>query len=351
MIFSKWRKDYFPYFQGLKRGILLFVICLQVSSCQVYNQYNLHRNLQQSVLEGRDISIQESDFTIEITPSNTLQETIIWQIKTSRKKVFLSIYLLTLTSIVDALIDAHERGVDVRVLLEKTVYQLPKINHPAFLKLQEAGVDIRWSSESDINFNHSKYAVFDGKIAMIWTGNFTQSTLDTNRDFFVFINRTDIAQALEDIFVKDFYQITTQYSGTPLLISPDNARIWIMKFIETAQNSIILFAPSLEDLELIWLLERKKREWIRIFLCTPVKDRAISVQNLKWLSGKNVTIFWSNKPFTHGKTILIDEKNLLVGSMNFTNNSLTNNREVGIILPILNHLELYHKIFQTDCKE
>src|ERR1700721_1786660 len=74
-------------------------------------------------------------------------------------------YSFTSYKIADALIDAHRRGVDVRVLLDKGQ---GKRHYRAIKELQDAGIPIRINSHYAIM--HDKYIIIDDKT--IETGSF-----------------------------------------------------------------------------------------------------------------------------------------------------------------------------------
>lgn len=241
-----------------KLGILfpLLFICLSQSSCQAHDTYKQYNQLQKTELskdvsEKHDTIFNEDDFKLYVTPSTTLEDEIINQIDSTNNSLRISMYLLTSDSIIESIIQAQERGVKTEVLLEKSVYKLPKINHSAFQSLEKSWVQVHWSSESDINFNHSKYVILDDSLAIIWTGNFSQSTFKTNRDFFVFTHHTWVISHLNSIFIRDFHQVETNYDSNLLVVSPDNANLKIQDLILSAKSTISILAPSLEDEDFI----------------------------------------------------------------------------------------------------
>lgn len=72
----------------------------------------------------------------------------------------------------------------MRVILEKSVYQNPRVNDSAWNVLKKAGAEVEWADEVRINFNHAKYLLIDD-ILVLGTGNFTPTTFSKNREFFV----------------------------------------------------------------------------------------------------------------------------------------------------------------------
>lgn len=59
-------------------------------------------------------------------------------------------------------------------------------------------------------------------------------------------------------------------------------------------------------------------------------DTVDNVPLLNLLGPKIVKL--QKKPYNHDKMMIIDQKYLMIGSMNFSDNALDNNREIGIIL-------------------
>jgi phosphatidylserine/phosphatidylglycerophosphate/cardiolipin synthase-like enzyme len=54
------------------------------------------------------------------------------------------------------------------------------------------------------------------------------------------------------------------------------------------------------------------------------------------------------KPYIHAKMILIDDRYLLIGSMNLSSNSLDNNREHGIITTDSKTIQQFKQQFDKD---
>jgi phosphatidylserine/phosphatidylglycerophosphate/cardiolipin synthase-like enzyme len=56
-------------------------------------------------------------------------------------------------------------------------------------------------------------------------------------------------------------------------------------------------------------------------------------------------------PYPHLKTIVIDEKKVFIGSQNFTQNSLDNNREVGMVIQENPQIvRMVTGLYENDCK-
>lgn len=108
-------------------------------------------------------------------PEDACSSQIIRQIDRAQSYVYVAMYSFTLDSIADALIRAKNRGVKVKVVMEKS--QVGKGSE--YEHLRNAGIDIRL--DKNPAFMHNKFMVIDGKI--VATGSFNWSLhADTKND-------------------------------------------------------------------------------------------------------------------------------------------------------------------------
>jgi phosphatidylserine/phosphatidylglycerophosphate/cardiolipin synthase-like enzyme len=58
------------------------------------------------------------------------------------------------------------------------------------------------------------------------------------------------------------------------------------------------------------------------------------------------------KPYLHAKVMIQDQKNIYIGSHNFTTNALENNREIGLFLSEnqKNSTKIYQDFISDGCK-
>ncbi len=126
--------------------IIILGICLSLCSCT--NEYREFRTTQTKVQETTSVqSLNDAGFSqsgvsisevdLIVGPSSQILKNILSMTRSSTKTLRVNLYLLSHQEIITALIQAQKRGVDVRVILEKTVYQFAKINKESFEKLQK----------------------------------------------------------------------------------------------------------------------------------------------------------------------------------------------------------------------
>jgi phosphatidylserine/phosphatidylglycerophosphate/cardiolipin synthase-like enzyme len=116
-------------------------------------------------------------------------------IKAAQRTIDVEMLLMDNPDGVQALIDAHKRGVKVRVLLDETnlgkhsypfIEKLPLKGAPnwsAVRKLKEAGVQVGWyQPRQKWEMLHAKTAVIDGTTGLIGSANFTVRAWGQNRE-------------------------------------------------------------------------------------------------------------------------------------------------------------------------
>jgi len=126
---------------------------------------------------------------------------IIGLIGGAARSVRITMYELTDPAAVAALIDAHNRGVDTKVILDAAFHGY-KTNAEAFQELSDAGVGVKWAPNGVIY--HQKTITVDDTTAAVGTGNLTPQYYSASRDAWVLdTNPTDVA-AIAATFDTDY---------------------------------------------------------------------------------------------------------------------------------------------------
>ncbi|MDD2907986.1 MAG: phospholipase D-like domain-containing protein [Candidatus Gracilibacteria bacterium] len=282
------------------------------------------------------------------TPDKKLLNYIVEKINSAHDYVYVEIYMLTENRTREALIKAKKRGVDVKIILEKDPYLAYSINDKTYNEFKKYNIEIVWSNTKNYALNHSKMILIDG-LNIISTGNLTYSTFTQNRDFFVFINDLELNKKLLKIFNDDFEGIKKTVYDDNLIISPTISREKIIDLLESANSDIKIYMQYFSDDEINKkLIEIKKKKNIKISAVIP--KTAINDENTKKLIDNQIEIKVIPKYTMHAKSILIDEKYLFIGSINFSNYSIDKNREIGILINNKDIILKFLDIFNYDFK-
>ncbi len=284
-------------------------------------------------------------------PNKTVYDELIDTIQSAEEKVWIEIYTWTdLADLTEAVIDAMNRGVDVRVLLEKNVYGNPIINNATIKKLRDAGVPLVFSDPLRYTFTHAKFWIIDDSY-VISTGNFTKSFFEKNREYMYRGTDPLTRSFLEQIFLADTASLAfrdTKSIPSHMVLSPVDSREKIANLIQSTEEDIVVFVQSLDDPVILRLLADRKSAGKKVIICTA--DNGLDEKNGSLVP--EVPWFVTKKIYLHAKIVLVDSGSVFLGSQNFTTNALENNREVGIILR--DRPDIVDKIrsdVERDCEE
>lgn len=309
-------------------------------------------------------------------------------------RILLGGYTLTSTAIVDRLVSAHQRGVSVRVLVEGgPVGGLPASGAAALDRLEQAGIDVRVlaGDRARYRYHHAKYAVVDDQ-ALVTTENWKPSGVGgrANRGWGVIVRDRAVVRELTAVFDHDtgwadaidwgnvdpttvesdrqtdaypsvFPNTTVPIERAELLVAPDNAANRITELIATAENRLAVLQPTVSDrgfrfvdavldaaergvtvrvlLSSAWYVEEHNRRlaaWLRDQASARGLDLAVTVADPDGAFDR-----------IHGKGVIADDR-VVVGSVNWSNNSIRHNREVAVVLHGEAAAEYYNSVFTAD---
>src|SRR5512144_1107941 len=103
-------------------------------------------------------------------------------IEGARKSLRVKQFTLTDSAIMSAFMRAHERGVDVRIMLNPHRSSGDRANDESFKALKHAGLKIEWSNPA-FAVTHEKSIVIDDRIALIATFNLATKYFTETRDY------------------------------------------------------------------------------------------------------------------------------------------------------------------------
>jgi cardiolipin synthase A/B len=270
-----------------------------------------------------------SKVSIIVEPSDSAAG-LIAAIKGATKSVHMTMYLLTDSAIISALIARKNAGVDVKVILNQSFPGSSTNNSSSYSQLSKAGVSVHWSWAA-FTLTHEKCVIIDGTTAWIMTMNAAESSLTDNREFLAIdTDPADVAQA-EAIFAADFANTEYKPSGK-LLVAPVNADEGLIALIDMAKSTLDIEAETLSDADITAKLAAAAKRGVKVQIVladeNPTSAQSNAVTQLKAAGVKLVTLA---KPYMHAKSMVVDSAKCYVGSINYTNNSIFHNRELGVV--------------------
>ncbi|MEV5533659.1 phospholipase D-like domain-containing protein [Streptomyces prunicolor] len=266
--------------------------------------------------------------------AGTTQPTIYDFINSATSSLDMTMYELEDTTAVNDLIALKNKGVTVRVVLDRAHQSA---NSSAYTALTNAGVGVVWSPSSFV-YTHQKTITVDATKSLVLTGNLTSQYYSTGRDYGVFTDDTRDVAAIEKVFNADYAGTSvTPTDGDHLLWSPTDSRSRLLTVINAATKTLDVEELEFSDSTVVNAIVARAKAGVtvRVVLETP-GDYSSEVSAIKAAGGTVVGYSDPDGFYIHAKAMVADyglsTQEVEAGSMNISSNSLSNNRELGIIL-------------------
>ncbi|MHA1339719.1 MAG: lamin tail domain-containing protein [Promethearchaeota archaeon] len=386
------------------------------SSDWMYNIYpnpGLHSN--NSIFLSTSFSAQAL-----ITPFNSPDNSfnaITNLIDKANSTIDICVYQFTNYYILEHIIDAMDRGVKVRLLMEDIypLYDSPYISdtthddenyyvvYVGTIVNNHTNGEVRWESPSYYSYTHAKYMIIDNETVVISTENFKPTGIPTdpsagNRGWGIAINSSQVAQKYLRVFnfdwnlgtsflsyelidplkndeilygdYKPFMNLTTVnvVAEFQTVVGPDETINVIVDLLDNANSCIYMevfylyptwtgYPGGENNNPLLQALIRAADRGVDIKVILDSTDYNIEGDNnndeaAMILEAHGVEVKFSENLHGiekfHVKGLIIDNESVLISSLNWNENSATNNREIGIIVTSYEVAEYYVTLFGYD---
>jgi phosphatidylserine/phosphatidylglycerophosphate/cardiolipin synthase-like enzyme len=289
--------------------------------------------------------------TAFVFATGTTSEPLIYKfIDSAHSSINMTMYELNDTTAVNDLIARKKAGVDVRVILDQAE---KSTNKSAYSTLTSAGVGVVWSSTA-FQYTHQKTLTIDNRESLILTGNLTSNYYSETRDFGDFDSDTNDVKAIVAVFNADYvHKSITPSDSDDLLWSPTTATSRVLSVINGAKKTLDVEGEEFNDSTVVNAIAAKAKAGVtvRVVVESP-SQYASSIAKVVKAGGKVVGYSSSTGLYIHAKAVIADaglsDQTVEMGSMNYTANSLTRNRELGIILHDKGDCSLLERQFAAD---
>ncbi|MFJ2863360.1 phospholipase D-like domain-containing protein [Kitasatospora sp. NPDC087314] len=254
-------------------------------------------------------------------------------INSATRSVDVTMYELRDSTAVNALIGRRRAGVQVRVILDG---RHTSVNGAAYSALRAAGVGVTYSSSAFV-YTHQKTVTVDGARSLILTGNLDATYYSSSRDYGVVDTDANDVSAIEQVFAADYAQTSiTPSDGDNLVWSPTDSQTRLLALINGAQRTLDVEQLEFGDQALVDAVAAaaSRGVTVRVVGMNP-SSYGSSFDQVTAAGGQVVTYSSTTGLYIHAKTIVADygtpSAKVFAGSENFSDNSLNNNRELGLI--------------------
>jgi cardiolipin synthase len=260
---------------------------------------------------------------------------VIAAIKQARKWVDILIFRLDRPEIARALGEAVARGVRVRALTAHQNRGGTKSLRKLEMQLLEAGVTVSRTADDLVRY-HGKMVIVDNKILHVYGFNFTGLDIEKSRSFGIVTKNDKLVNEATKLFTADFdRQPYTPGSGR-FVVSPENARDVLAKFLSGARKELLIYDPKVSDDSMLKIITERKKAGVDVRVLGKVESKW-DVKNEKY-PGKRL----------HIRAIIRDGSRAFLGSQSLRRLELEKRREVGVIVTDEEVVAQMKEIFEDD---
>jgi phosphatidylserine/phosphatidylglycerophosphate/cardiolipin synthase-like enzyme len=132
----------------------------------------------------------DAQYQVCFTPNGACTDLIVSAINQSRKQILVQAYSFTSPSIAKALILAYKRGVEVKIILDKSQFRSRGFSSAKFFTDYHLPV---WE-DFQPSIAHNKVMVIDNKTVITGSFNFTKAAQEQNAENVIIITDSELAK-------------------------------------------------------------------------------------------------------------------------------------------------------------
>lgn len=293
---------------------------------------------------------------------NSIEGKLIEKINAAQNSIHIAAFEFDLTPVADALIAARQRGVDVRWVTddENGLEADEEPGRGQFAMLQNAGIEVRADARSALM--HNKFIIFDYQT--VWTGstNLTKNGIFKQENNALVIHSPVVAAMYEKEFQEmwdgqfgpkspsQLAEQTTNVDGTPIWIvfTPEDGALEqaIIPLVNAAQFEVRFLAFSFTDYPLANAMIQRFQNGASVAGVYENVGSDTDAAEFGTLFCAGVSVRRDGNPgFMHDKVIIVDQRYIITGSLNFSTNAEDSNDENVIILDNAEIARLYLQEF------
>ncbi len=244
---------------------------------------------------------------------------VITAIKQAKKSIDVLIFRLDRHEIARALAAAVARGVRVRALTAHTNRGGTKSLRKLEMSLLEAGVTVSRTADDLVRY-HGKMMIVDGRFLHVYGFNFTGLDILKSRSFGIISKNAKLVAEATKLFTADFDRLPYTPGYERFVVSPENARERLARFIAGARKQLLIYDPQVSDDAMLRVITERIKAGVDVRIIGRVEEKW-NVKHEKF-PGRRL----------HIRAIVRDGKRAFLGSQSLRRLELEKRREVGVIV-------------------
>jgi cardiolipin synthase A/B len=277
-------------------------------------------------------------------------------IDAAKNEIRIEICVLEDPQILQHIQEALSRGVKVRAIVDRGKYlALESEQQNLALYLTSVGGQLHLSNPI-FPRSFPKIVLVDSSLLVYGSACLDETTFLQYRDFATTNTDPQILFQLESLFENDWtysaevgqqpppFNPTSPISQSNLMISPVNSADHLVRLYQKARRTLDVYTELLGNLTLESELFAAAKRGVRVKLIAPIQVNGatpeiqqLQTDSLKALAAAGVDVHVSGPdesaqmPYMHARAAVVDGKISYLGSISLSPNSITFNREMGLI--------------------
>jgi phosphatidylserine/phosphatidylglycerophosphate/cardiolipin synthase-like enzyme len=261
---------------------------------------------------------------------------LVAAIKKATKQIEITIFRFDLKELQRALETAVARGVKVHALIAHTTGSGGKRLRKLEMELLDAGVTVSRTDDDLVRY-HNKMVLIDRDVLYALGFNFTRLDIEKSRSMGVATQNPRVVAEAVKLFEADSTRQAYTAACECFLVSPENARTELAKFIKSAKKELLIYEMKISDRQMIKLLQERAKAGVDIRILGKVSKKC---EGLKAERMPDMRL--------HLRAMLRDGQELFIGSMSLRALELDKRREVGIVVKEREAARQYKELFEKD---
>jgi phosphatidylserine/phosphatidylglycerophosphate/cardiolipin synthase-like enzyme len=245
-------------------------------------------------------------------------------------------FLFSDPGLVNAVVAARKRGVDVRIMLNPARRSGESENEETRKTLEAAGVAVLDSNPA-FDLTHEKSMIVDDTTAFVMSLNWETRNVTETRDYAVVTSHRHEVDEMIACFEADWHRKPFDAGENAHLIwCNNNGRERFAHFIDRAKHSLWLQNERYQDAVIIERVVRAVTRGVKVHIIarpphTLKKDKLIEgVGGLRIMNDVGAKVHKLKGTRLHGKMLLADGARAIIGSVNLAPGSFDGRRELAI---------------------
>ena len=288
-----------------------------------------------------------------VLPDDSVQ-TLVSAIAEATHSLRIKMFIFSDSTLLQAVVAARERGVQVRVLLNPARRNGKNENSESRAWLQERDVEVLDSNPA-FDLTHEKSMVVDDRLAYVMSLNWQTKNLTETRDYAIVTSHKREVGEIIECFDADWARTAfTPGNHSHLIWCVGNGRQRLGKLIDEAKHTIWLQNERFQDQTILEHLIRAACRGVHLHVMAPLphklkKDKLMEgVSGLRILQDVDAKIHRLKHIKLHAKMLLADGERAIVGSINIAPGSFDSRRELAIQVDDRHVIDRLHQVVKSD---